>query len=79
LVGWGMAAGLWVQAPITAGIALSTNGHAEGACATSDTGTGAYTSMAQVAADMLAYRSTISVTHLTTPLSCNRRLTADQG
>src|SRR6516165_2725951 len=33
--------------------ALSANGHAEVACATSDIGTGTYTIMAQVAADML--------------------------
>jgi xanthine dehydrogenase YagR molybdenum-binding subunit len=55
LVGWGMATGVWdaFQAPITVGIALSANGHAEVACATSDIGTGTYTIMAQVAADML--------------------------
>jgi xanthine dehydrogenase YagR molybdenum-binding subunit len=34
-------------------IALSANGHAEVSCATSDIGTGTYTIMAQVAADML--------------------------
>ena len=34
-------------------IVLSANGHAEVACATSDIGTGTYTIMAQVAADML--------------------------
>jgi xanthine dehydrogenase YagR molybdenum-binding subunit len=34
-------------------IVLSANGHAEVACATSDIGTGTYTVMAQVAADML--------------------------
>jgi len=39
--------------PITVRIALSANGHAEVACATSDIGTGSYTIMAQVAADML--------------------------
>ena len=55
LVGWGMATGVWdaFQAPITVRIALSANGHAEVACATSDIGTGTYTIMAQVAADML--------------------------
>ncbi len=55
LVGWGMATGVWDawQAPITVRIVLSANGHAEVACATSDIGTGAYTIMAQVAADML--------------------------
>ena len=55
LVGWGMATGVWeaLQAPITVRIALTANGHAEVACATSDIGTGTYTIMAQVAADML--------------------------
>ena len=55
LVGWGMATGVWdaFQVPITVRIALTANGHAEVACATSDIGTGTYTIMAQVAADML--------------------------
>lgn len=55
LIGWGMSTGIWeaLQAPITVRIALSANGHAEVACATSDIGTGTYTIMAQVAADML--------------------------
>jgi xanthine dehydrogenase YagR molybdenum-binding subunit len=55
LVGWGMATGVWeaLQAPIAVRITLSANGHAEVACATSDIGTGTYTIMAQVAADML--------------------------
>lgn len=55
LVGWGMATGIWeaLQAPITVRIALTANGFAEVSCATSDIGTGTYTIMAQVAADML--------------------------
>jgi xanthine dehydrogenase YagR molybdenum-binding subunit len=55
LIGWGMATGVWdaFQAPIAVRIVLSANGHAEVACATSDIGTGTYTIMAQVAADML--------------------------
>ena len=55
LVGWGMATGMWeaLQMPISVRIVLSANGHAEVACATSDIGTGTYTIMAQVAADML--------------------------
>jgi len=55
LVGWGMATGVWeaLQVPITVRIALSADGRAEVACATSDIGTGTYTIMAQVAADML--------------------------
>jgi xanthine dehydrogenase YagR molybdenum-binding subunit len=55
LVGWGMATGIWeaLQVPIAVRIVLTANGHAEIACATSDIGTGTYTIMAQVAADML--------------------------
>ncbi len=55
LVGWGMATGVWeaLQVPITVRIVLTANGHAEIACATSDIGTGTYTIMTQVAADML--------------------------
>jgi xanthine dehydrogenase YagR molybdenum-binding subunit len=55
LVGWGMATGVWeaLQVPITVRIVLGANGYAEIACATSDIGTGTYTIMAQVAADML--------------------------
>jgi xanthine dehydrogenase YagR molybdenum-binding subunit len=55
LVGWGMATGIWeaLQIETAARIVLTANGHAEVACATSDIGTGTYTIMAQVAADML--------------------------
>jgi len=55
LVGWGMASGVWdaFQAPITVRIRLSANEHAEVACATSDIGTGTFTIMTQVAADVL--------------------------
>jgi xanthine dehydrogenase YagR molybdenum-binding subunit len=55
LVGWGMATGIWeaAQVPITVRIVLTANGYAEVACATSDIGTGTYTIMAQVAADLL--------------------------
>jgi len=55
LVGWGMATGIWeaLQVPITVRIALTANGHVEVSCATSDIGTGTYTIMAQVAAEML--------------------------
>ncbi len=50
-----MATGMWeaLQMPTAARIVLTANGHAEVACATSDIGTGTYTIMAQVAADML--------------------------
>ncbi len=55
LVGWGMATGIWeaLQMPIAVRIVLSANGYAEVSCATSDIGTGTYTIMPQVAADML--------------------------
>ena len=55
LVGWGMATGIWeaLQVPIAVRIVLSANGHAEVSCATSDIGTGTYTIMTQIAADML--------------------------
>jgi xanthine dehydrogenase YagR molybdenum-binding subunit len=55
LVGWGMATGIWeaLQMEFAARIVLTANGHAEVACATSDIGTGTYTIMAQLAADML--------------------------
>src|SRR5258708_23725717 len=55
LVGWGMATGVWeaLQVPIAVRIVLTANGHAEASCATSDIGTGTYTIMTQVAADML--------------------------
>jgi xanthine dehydrogenase YagR molybdenum-binding subunit len=55
LVGWGMATGVWeaLQVPMTVRIVLTANGHAEVSCATADIGTGTYTIMAQVAADML--------------------------
>ncbi len=55
LAGWGMASGVWeaLQMKTAARITLTANGYAEVACATSDIGTGTYTIMAQVAADML--------------------------
>jgi xanthine dehydrogenase YagR molybdenum-binding subunit len=55
LVGWGMATGVWeaLQMPITARIVLTANGHAEVMCATSDIGTGTYTVMTQVTAELL--------------------------
>ena len=55
LVGWGAATGVWdaLQQPIAVRIALTANNHAEVCCATSDIGTGTYTIMAQVAAEML--------------------------
>jgi xanthine dehydrogenase YagR molybdenum-binding subunit len=55
LVGWGMATGIWeaMQMKTSTRIVLSANGHAEVSCATSDIGTGTYTIMTQLAADML--------------------------
>ena len=56
LVGWGMATGIWeaLQMPIAVRIVLTANGRVEVACAATDIGTGTYTIMAQVAADMLS-------------------------
>lgn len=55
LVGWGMATGVWeaLQMEAAARIVLTANGHAEVSCAFSDIGTGTYTIVAQVAADLL--------------------------
>ncbi|NPU66004.1 xanthine dehydrogenase family protein molybdopterin-binding subunit [Bradyrhizobium sp. 83012] len=55
LVGWGMASGAWeaMQMPFATRIVMTANGHVEVASATSDIGTGTYTIMAQVAAEML--------------------------
>jgi len=55
LIGWGMATGIWeaLQMPTAVRIVLTANGHAEVASAASDIGTGTYTIMAQVTADML--------------------------
>jgi xanthine dehydrogenase YagR molybdenum-binding subunit len=55
LIGWGMASGVWeaLQMKAASRITLTANGHAEVACATSDIGTGTYTIMTQVAADLL--------------------------
>src|SRR6516162_915037 len=55
MVGWGMATGVReaLQVPIAVRILLPANGHAEVSCLTSDIGTGTYTIMTQVAADML--------------------------
>jgi xanthine dehydrogenase YagR molybdenum-binding subunit len=55
LVGWGMASGVWeaLQMPFASRIVMTANGHVEVSSATSDIGTGTYTIVAQVAADML--------------------------
>ncbi len=55
LVGWGMGTGIWeaLQMPCAVRVALTANGHAEVACATQDIGTGTYTIMAQITADVL--------------------------
>jgi len=65
-IGWGMATGIWeaLQVPIAVRISLSANGNAEVSCATSDIGTGTYTIMAQVAADMLG----LPIEHITVRL-----------
>ena len=74
LMGWGMATGVWeaLQVPIAVRIGLSANGHAEVSCATSDIGTGTYTIMMQVAADMLGLppdRVTVKLGDSTLPQS----------
>src|SRR5947209_12775769 len=50
-----MSTGIWkaMQEKTAARLVLTANGHAEVACATSDIGTGTYTIMAQLTADML--------------------------
>jgi xanthine dehydrogenase YagR molybdenum-binding subunit len=55
LVGWGMATGVWeaLQMECATRIVLTADGHAEVVSAFSDIGTGTYTIVAQVAADML--------------------------
>ena len=55
LIGLGMATGIWeaMQMKTSVRITLTANGHAEVACATSDIGTGTYTIMTQVAAELL--------------------------
>jgi xanthine dehydrogenase YagR molybdenum-binding subunit len=55
LVGWGMATGIWeaLDNHFTVRVALTANGHAEVTCAASDLGTGTYTVMTQVAAELL--------------------------
>jgi xanthine dehydrogenase YagR molybdenum-binding subunit len=55
LVGWGMATGIWeaMQQKTSARIVLTANGHVEVSCGTSDIGTGTYTIMTQLAADLL--------------------------
>jgi xanthine dehydrogenase YagR molybdenum-binding subunit len=74
LIGWGMATGIWeaLQMETAARIVLTANGHAEVASATSDIGTGTYTIMAQVAADMLGLpidNVTVKLGDSTLPLS----------
>jgi xanthine dehydrogenase YagR molybdenum-binding subunit len=55
LVGWGMASGVWeaLQMPFASRIVMTANGHVEVSSAASDIGTGTYTIVAQVAAEML--------------------------
>ena len=55
LVGWGVATGVWeaLQMESAVRIVLTANGHAEIASAFSDIGTGTYTIVAQMTADLL--------------------------
>ena len=84
LVGWGMATGIWeaLQMPMAARIVLTGNGHAEVSCATSDIGTGTYTIMAQVAADMLGVpidNVTVKLGDSTLPHVAGRGRIVDRG
>ena len=84
LVGWGMATGVWeaLQMPIAVRIVLTANGHAEIACAFSDIGTGTYTIMAQVAADMLGLpldNVTVKLGDFDAAASAGRRRLMDRG
>jgi xanthine dehydrogenase YagR molybdenum-binding subunit len=55
LVGYGMATGIWaaLRLPTSARASLAPDGSLEIACATADIGTGTYTILAQIAAEML--------------------------
>jgi xanthine dehydrogenase YagR molybdenum-binding subunit len=55
LVGWGMTSGRWeaMQAPASARATLNVNGTLTVSSATADIGTGTYTIMTQIAADVL--------------------------
>jgi xanthine dehydrogenase YagR molybdenum-binding subunit len=55
LIGWGMATGVWEAGalPTSARAVLSADGKLEVACATADIGTGTYTILTQIAADVL--------------------------
>jgi xanthine dehydrogenase YagR molybdenum-binding subunit len=55
LIGYGMATGMWEanQQSASARAVLSASGNLEVSCATADIGTGTYTIMTQVAADLL--------------------------
>lgn len=55
LVGWGMATGAWdaMQTEASARAVLDASGHLRVSSATADIGTGTYTAMTQIAADVL--------------------------
>lgn len=55
LIGWGMATGSWdaMQSKSSARATLDANGHLTVSSATADIGTGTYTAMTQIAADVL--------------------------
>jgi xanthine dehydrogenase YagR molybdenum-binding subunit len=55
LIGWGMATGVWeaMRQAASARAVLASDGRLEIACAVTDIGTGTYTMVAQIAADML--------------------------
>ena len=55
LIGWGMATGVWeaLHVKSSARAVLTADGKLEVASATADIGTGTYTIMTQIAAEML--------------------------
>ena len=84
LVGWGMATGIWeaLQMEFAVRIVLTANGHAEVSCAASDIGTGTYTIMAQVAADMLGLpidNVTVKLGDFDAAAGAGRRRLVDRG
>ena len=84
LVGWGMASGVWeaLQMPFSTKIVMTANGHVEVSSAASDIGTGTYTIMAQVAADMLGVpvdSVTVKLADFDAAHSAGRRRIMDRG
>ena len=84
LVGWGVASGVWeaLQMPFSTKIVMTANGHVEMSSAASDIGTGTYTIMTQVAADMLGVpvgSVTVKLADFDASHSAGRRRIVDRG